>query len=193
LRKGRGLKPAALFVFSLRSSAAAFVVFKVPKFATVRDRRYKEEMMTTLAESMSQLDLLNLARSGGQTVASEFAQVITITFAMVVAIYYFLHQAGIRMKIFAFVIYTFGVLAYYGMMAMESSVTLSVQGALRAIPENMRDLPIQAYLGVRASWIAKTAQFLLNLVYWILWLGTGYLLFFWKRPLEIAPLHEKRD
>ncbi len=58
---------------------------------------------------MSELDLLNLARSSGQIITSDFAQVITITFAMVVAIYYFLHQAGIRMKIFAFTIYTIGV------------------------------------------------------------------------------------
>ena len=43
---------------------------------------------------MSQLDILNLARSCGQTTSSDFAQVITITFAMVIAIYYFLHQAG---------------------------------------------------------------------------------------------------
>ena len=47
---------------------------------------------------MSELDLLSLARSCGQSVNSDFAQVITITFAMVIATYYFLHQAGIRMK-----------------------------------------------------------------------------------------------
>lgn len=57
---------------------------------------------------MSELDILNLARSRGHSISSEFAQVITITFAMVVAIYYFLHQAGSRMKVFAFAIYTCG-------------------------------------------------------------------------------------
>jgi hypothetical protein len=41
--------------------------------------------------AMSELDLLNLARSCGQSVRDSFAQIITITFAMVVAIYYFLH------------------------------------------------------------------------------------------------------
>ena len=63
---------------------------------------------------MSELDLLSLARSCGQSVNSDFAQVITITFAMVIATYYFLHQAGIRMKLFAFAIYTCGMLAYLG-------------------------------------------------------------------------------
>jgi hypothetical protein len=80
---------------------------------------------------MTELDLLNLARASAQTVSSDFAQVITITFAMVVAIYYFLHQAGIRMKIFAFTIYTCGMLAYLGMMLMESAVAFGAQKALR--------------------------------------------------------------
>lgn len=70
---------------------------------------------------MNEIDLLNLARGCGQSISSDFAQVITVTFAMVVAIYYFLHQAGIRMKLFAFTIYTCGMLAYYGMMLLETS------------------------------------------------------------------------
>jgi len=83
---------------------------------------------------MSQLDLLNLARSCGQNISSDFAQVITITFAMVVAIYYFLHQAGVRMKVFAFTIYTCGMLDYLEMMLMESGVGVGAQQALIAIP-----------------------------------------------------------
>jgi hypothetical protein len=129
---------------------------------------------------MSELDLLNLARSCGQNISSEFAQVITITFAMVVAIYYFLHQAGIRMKVFAFTIYTIGILAYLGMMLLESNVGIGAAELGR---------PTQYYLGVKASWVGIASSVLLNLVYWVLWLGTGYLLFFWKKPSEIAPPH----
>ena len=140
-----------------------------------------------LATSMSELDLLNLARSCGQTISSDFAQVITITFAMVVATYYFLHQAGLRMKIFAFAIYTCGMLAYLGLMLMESAVGFGTQQALRAIPATSQALPTQFYLGVRASLVGTISAVLLNLVYWILWLGIGYLLFFWKKPGEIAP------
>lgn len=139
---------------------------------------------------MSQLDLLNLARSCGQNISSDFAQVITITFAMVVAIYYFLHQAGIRMKIFAFTIYTCGMLAYLGMMLMESGVGLGAQQALSAIPVTAQELPTQYYLSLRSSWVGTTSSILLNLVFWVLWLGTGYLLFFWKKPRQILPLHE---
>jgi hypothetical protein len=138
---------------------------------------------------MSELDLLNLARSCGQNISSEFAQVITITFAMVVAIYYFLHQAGIRMKVFAFTIYTIGILAFLGMMLLETNVGIGAAEALRAIPAAELGRPTQYYLGVKAGWLGIASSILLNLVYWVLWLGTGYLLFFWKKPAEIAPPH----
>ncbi len=138
-----------------------------------------------LAEAISQLELLNLARSCGQTISSEFAQVITITFAMVVAIYYFLHQAGLRMKIFAFTIYTFGMLTYLGMMVLETGVATGTQNALRAIPVDAMELPTLYYLGLRSSWVGTFSNILINLVYWVLWLGTGYLLFFWRKPADI--------
>jgi hypothetical protein len=140
-----------------------------------------------LAATMSELDLLNLARSCGQSISSDFAQVIGITFAMVIAIYYFLHQAGIRMKFFAFAIYTCGMLAYLGMMLLESNVGVGAQDLLHAIPEATRSLPTVHYLAVRGSWVGMTSSILLNLVYWVLWLGTGYLLFFWRKPAESPP------
>jgi hypothetical protein len=139
---------------------------------------------------MSQLDIINLARSCGQSISSDFAQVITITFAMVVAIYYFLHQAGIRMKVFGFTIYTCGMLAYLGRMVLESGVGTGAQQALAAIPPEARELPTKYYLGLKSSWVGTTSTVLLNLVFWVLWLGTGYLLFFWKKPRQVLPLHD---
>jgi hypothetical protein len=140
---------------------------------------------------MSELDLLNLSRSSGQAISSDFAQIITITFAMVVAIYYFLHQAGIRMKIFAFALYTFGMFAYLGMMLLESSVGVGAQMGLRAIPAKELSFPTQQYLGMRGSWVGITAATMLNLVFWVLWLGCAYLLFFWKKPHDLAPPHHQ--
>jgi hypothetical protein len=45
---------------------------------------------------VSELDLLNLARSTTEHEVTWFAQVITINFGTVVAIYYFLNGAGYR-------------------------------------------------------------------------------------------------
>ena len=131
---------------------------------------------------MTELDLLTLARSSSQEVTGDFAQVITVTFAMVVAVYYFLHQAGPRMKIFAFTIYTAGMVMYYGLMIQESTVARGVLEALRQIPAASQSLPTQYLLGVRVSWVGTTVTALLNFVFWILWLGASYLLFFWKNP-----------
>ena len=135
---------------------------------------------------MSELDLLNLARSSMQSITSDFAQIITITFAMVVAIYYFLHRAGLRMKAFAFSIYTCGMLTFFGMMLMESNVGVGAQQAMRAIPEATRSLPTAQFLGIRASWVGTFSIVLLNLLFLVLWIGTAYLLFFWRKPDESA-------
>ena len=71
-------------------------------------------------------------------------------------------------------------------MVMESGVAFGTQQALRAIPKAAQSLPTQYYLGVRSSWLGATETVLLNLVYWVLWLGTAYLLFFWRKPGESA-------
>ncbi len=135
---------------------------------------------------MSELELLNLARDSGQTTSSYFAQVITITFAMVIAIYYFLHQAGIRMKIFAYILYTFGMFAYFGMMLLQSQIGFGARQALRAIPASAQSLPTLKYLGVEGSPVGVIATTLFNLLFWILWIGVGYFLFFWRKPAEIV-------
>jgi hypothetical protein len=55
---------------------------------------------------VSELDLLNLARWTKEHQVTWFAQMITINFGMVVAIYYFLHGAKLALKIFTFFAYT---------------------------------------------------------------------------------------
>jgi hypothetical protein len=93
------------------------------------------------------------------------------------------------MKVFAFLLYTFGMFTYLGMMLMESAVALGGVKALDAMPASTRSQPTEIYLALRVSWVGITSTILINLVYWVLWLGIGYLLFFWKKPAEIAPTH----
>ena len=83
---------------------------------------------------MSELDLLNLARSATQNEVSWFAQMITITFAMVVAAYYFLHQADIPTRIVAFAAYLLGMLIFWGEMLIESNLKGATLQALKALP-----------------------------------------------------------
>ncbi len=67
-------------------------------------------------------DLLALARSTDQQMATLFGQMISITFAMIAGIYYFLNRARLPLKIFAFICYGVGMLAFFGMMLREANI-----------------------------------------------------------------------
>ncbi len=95
---------------------------------------------------MSELDLLNLARSTTEHEVTWFAQMITINFAMVVAIYYFLHSAKIALKIFSFFAYTVGIMVLVGEMLVEANVKEDVIEALRALPSEHLSRPSVRYL-----------------------------------------------
>lgn len=128
---------------------------------------------------MSELDLINLGRAATANEVSWFAQIITINFAMVVGIYYFLHRARLGMKLFAFFAYTLGMLLYLGEMLVEASMRATVLIALRAVPHPL--LMTQEYIGLAQSWLGIATTVLFNGALWVLWLGMIYLLFFWRR------------
>lgn len=130
---------------------------------------------------MSELDLLNLARSATQNEMSWFAQVVTLNFAMIVAIYYFLNQARIELRIFSFVAYMIGSLIYVGQMLIESNVKGQAIAALKALPQAAIAAPTRQYIGVMESWLGLTTALFANLGLWTLCIGIFYLLFFWKK------------
>jgi hypothetical protein len=134
---------------------------------------------------MSELDLLNLARASSDSVSAEFGQIITITFAMVVGIFYFLNEAKIGLKILAYVVYSIGMFLYFGMMVGHSNSLLAVVTALSAIPEAKRSLPTATVLAFRDNWITVAINVLINAGFWVLWLSVGYLLFFWRKADHI--------
>ncbi|MFL6516147.1 MAG: hypothetical protein ACJ8M1_14100 [Chthoniobacterales bacterium] len=138
---------------------------------------------------MSELDLLNLARSTTEHEVTWFAQVITINFGMVVAIYYFLNRAKLALKIFGFFAYSIGMIVLLGEMLVEANVKVGVMEALRALPGGSLSRPTVRYLSVNDSWVALLTQITFNLSFWVLWLGILYLLFFWNQP----PKHVSGD
>src|SRR5690348_781859 len=137
---------------------------------------------------MSETDLLNLGRSITANEVSWLGQVITINFAMVVGIYYFLNRAGLALKVFAFIAYLLGMLLYLGEMLIESTVKRQVLNGLSALPHP--SAITQAYLGVNNSWLGFTTIVLFNGAFWLLAIGVFYLLFFWRRSVhEPAGFH----
>src|SRR5262249_20099211 len=112
--------------------------------------------------AVSELDLLNLARSTTEHEVSWLAPMITINFAMIVAIYYFLHGAKLALKIFTFFAYTVGMLVLLGEMLVEANVKEGVIEALRALPTDQLSRPSVRYLAVYDSWIVLTTRVTFN-------------------------------
>jgi len=136
---------------------------------------------------MSELDLLNIVRGATQNEVSWFAQVITINFAMIVAIYYFLSRAGLALRVFSFVAYMVGSFIYLGEMLIEANVKKAAIDALRALPEASLSAPSRQLLSVTDGWLGLTTSFVFNFAFWMLGLGVFYLLFFWRKSAHVAP------
>jgi hypothetical protein len=137
---------------------------------------------------MSEAELLNVARSATEHQVAWFAQMLTINFAMVVAIYYFLNAAKITLKLFSFFAYTAGMLVLLGEMLAETNVRAGAVEALRALPATQLSRPSAYYMAVSNSWLSLVTRITFNLSVWLLWIGVFYLLFFaqqhWK-PREM--------
>ncbi|HEY1707290.1 MAG TPA: hypothetical protein VGG10_03425 [Rhizomicrobium sp.] len=128
---------------------------------------------------MSETDLITFAMARAESITGLFAQIITINFAMVVAIYYFLNQAKRAMKIFAFIAYGVGMLMFFFRALEQTSMLVAALQQLRALP---RPSPVtQQLLAMTQSWLGVSTSTFFNVAYLILWIGTFYLLFIWKR------------
>jgi len=130
---------------------------------------------------VSELDLLNLARSTTEHEVAWFAQMITINFGMVVAIYYFLHRAKLALKLCTFFAYSIGMLVLLGEMLVEANVKEGVIESMRALPAEHLSRPTVRYLAVYDSWVSLVTRITFNLSVWLLLFGVVYLLFLWKR------------
>ena len=131
---------------------------------------------------MSEIDLFNLARATTAVEIGYFTQMITINFAMIVAIYYFLNQANLPMKILAFIAYLIGMALFFGVMLFETNIKVTVLDLMREVPHPA--ILTQRYIELQGSWLGIATAVVLNSAIWILVLGVFYLLFFWKKSPE---------
>jgi hypothetical protein len=135
-------------------------------------------------------DLLAIGRSATEHLVTWFAQMLTITFAMIVAIYYFLKDARLVLRLFTFLAYTLGMIVLLGVMVVESNIKAGANKALESIPREQLSGPTLYYLELSHSWTSTVVSVTFNLSVWVLWLGVLYLLFFankhWQRPRPIT-------
>lgn len=130
---------------------------------------------------MSEAELLQVWRGTRDALNTDFAQIIAITFAMVIGTYYFLGRARLRLKLFAYLSYSIGMFFYLGMMMTESNVLIGALEGMRAIPPATLSRPAAHAISVSDSWVALLTSGMINVGFWALWLGVGWMVFFWKR------------
>jgi hypothetical protein len=142
---------------------------------------------------MSELELINLARSTTANELSSFGEMITITFAMIVAIYYFLNQARLLLRVFSFVVYLLGMLVLLGEMLIETNIKYAAITALKALRPAQTSIPTQMYLVVNASWLGIATSVVFNSTFWLLMVGVFYLLFFGRKHLNRGESRRSHD
>jgi hypothetical protein len=129
------------------------------------------------------LSLLNDVRSDQTTV---IAQILSLHLAMIVGIFYFLHRSGLRMRLAVFLLYTLGYALHLGLIWNASQLIVGVRNDLIAIAQSGERLSGIGYAALQqtsaafTNWVAVVG----NISFVVLWLGTTYFLFFWKRPSD---------
>lgn len=133
---------------------------------------------------MGETELIGMIRDVNAQYAVLFAQIITINFAMIVAIYYFLHRSALLLRFAAFGFYAIGMLALIGLMLEQSNYKNQAVIALRALPAAKRSPITDSLLAVNDSWLSHATSFFLNASLWVLFAAVAYLLFWWRGDPE---------
>jgi hypothetical protein len=142
---------------------------------------------------MSEAELLTLGQNAFEQVAMLFAQVITINFALAAAVFYFLNEARLPMKIFAAIIYGVGMLMYVGFIGVQAKIWDAVTLSIEAMPADRLSLPARAILKLNDDWLIATTGLFLNVGLWVLGIGSLFLLFFWKKDAHLVKAAKAPD
>jgi hypothetical protein len=129
---------------------------------------------------MGETELIGIIRDVNAQYAVLFGQIITINFAMIVAIYYFLHRAPLLFRVAAFGFYAIGMLALIGLMLEQSNVKAEALTALAALPPAQSSQMSGSILDLHRSWLSQATSFFLNASLWVLFAVVAYLLFWWR-------------
>ncbi len=133
---------------------------------------------------MTQAELFTLVQQVHEQYATLIAQVITINFAMIVAIFYFLHRARLGFRVAAFGFYLIGMLTLVGMMLQEANVKAIALSAMAAIPSAEQSSVVQSYLILQGRWLFRIISIFQNGSLWALVSVIAYMLFWWRNPNE---------
>lgn len=134
---------------------------------------------------MTEAELLELFTLARAQLDAAFAQVIALNFAMIVAIFYFLHRSGLLLKIAVFILYAIG---WYIFVTSAGLAGRQMQGLI----SELYALQEAGSAGVTTVLIVETMNSPENMMYliaanaanFLLLIGAFIFLFFWKPPAD---------
>jgi hypothetical protein len=133
---------------------------------------------------MGETELIGIIRDANAQYAVLFGQIMTLNFAMIVAIYYFLHRAHILFRGAAFGFYAIGMLALNGLMLQQATYKFQALTVLAGLPAGHRSKMGDYVLLLNQSWLKQFTSVFLSVGIWILFVGIAYLLFWWRGDPE---------
>lgn len=133
---------------------------------------------------MTEPQLIEMVRTSTDSMTNLFGHLISITFAMIVATYYFLNRSRLLLKLLAIVVYGVGFLMFVGMMLEASNLKRVALAALADLPDG-GSIVARQIVALHEGWLFQTTSGFMNGALWLLALAVVFILFIWKRPAEI--------
>jgi hypothetical protein len=129
---------------------------------------------------MSGTDLFGVVTAVSAQYATLLGMVITINFAMILAIWTFLHRTRQHFRAAAFGFYLIGMGMLAGMLLQQANIKARALEALRALAPADRAGFIDGYLATQDSWLFGAVALFQNLALWLLVAAVAWLLFLWR-------------
>jgi hypothetical protein len=133
---------------------------------------------------MSEYEILDLYASATADQTAIIGLLISLHFAMIVGIFYFLHRSGWAMKAAILVLYTLGYALLIGLMFNQSAMVFGASRDLIALTEAGSRLTGVGYTALQQASDESWVNIVATVALLALWFGTVFFLFFWKRPKE---------
>lgn len=136
---------------------------------------------------MTEADLIEVVRTANDATAALYGQLISITFAMIVAIFYFLNRSRWPLKLLAFGVYSVGYLMFVGLMLETSNTKHVALRALGALPSDRISPFTAGLIDLQSSWLFQATALFMNAGLWLLGSAVVFMMFVWRKPATLVP------
>lgn len=130
---------------------------------------------------MSEAELLSQVLSARQMLDNTITQMIGLTFALIVAVFFFAHRSGWLMKTAIFLLYALGWFVMVSSAFGTGQHLVGLYSELNQLSNNGEaGITAGLVLDAMSGWGAQMYWLAVNAANFVLLIGGGAFLFFWK-------------